>query len=70
MRNKPTTEKAIAFMAKNPTYLGTVHGVDLYEHPTLGDETVVYGLTKEGKIKKTSHWEVPTAADGEDLKSL
>ena len=45
MRNKPTTEKAIAFMAQNPTHLGRVHGVDLYEHPTKGDESPIYAIT-------------------------
>lgn len=70
MRNTPTTEKAIAFMAQNPTHLGRVHGVDLYEHPTRGDESPIYAITKDGKVKKTSHWEVPSYADGEDLKDL
>lgn len=68
--NKPTTEKAKAFLAKNPTHLGRVHGVDLYEHPTLGDETTLVAITADGRVKHTDHWEVPSAADGEDLKTL
>ncbi|UYA99004.1 hypothetical protein P9A54_gp19 [Xanthomonas phage vB_Xar_IVIA-DoCa10] len=51
--NKPTTEKAIAFLAKNPTYFGTVAGVDLYEHPTLGDESPIMAITADGRVKRT-----------------
>lgn len=68
--NKPTTEKAIAFLAKNPTLLGTVHGVDLYEHPELGDESPLVAITADGRLKKTDHWEVPSPADGVDLMDL
>lgn len=68
--NKPTTDKAKAFLAKNPTHLGRVHGVDLYEHPELGDESPVMAITADGRVKRTDHWEVPSAADGEDLKTL
>lgn len=68
--NQATTEKAKAFLAKNPTFLGRVHGVDLYEHPTYGDEHPVMAITADGRVKKTDHWEVPSLADGEDLKTL
>jgi len=68
--NKPTTDKAKAFLAKNPTFLGRVHGVDLYEHPTKGDESPCVAITADGRVKRTDHWEVPSAADGEDLKTL
>lgn len=68
--NKPTTDNAKKFLAKDPTLLGRVHGVDLYEHPTLGDESPLMAITADGRVKRTDHWEVPSAADGEDLKTL
>lgn len=68
--NKPTTDKAKAFLAKNPTHLGTVRGVDLYEHPTLGDETTLVAITADGRVKSTDHWEVPSFEDGADLAAL
>lgn len=68
--NKPTTDKAKAFLAKNPTFLGRVHGVDLYEHPTIGDESPCVAITADGRVKSTDHWEVPSAVVGEDLKTL
>jgi hypothetical protein len=70
MRNQPTTEKAKAFMAHNPTFLGRVHGVDLYEHPAHGDESTLVAITADGRKKATGHWEVPSPDDGEDLRSL
>ena len=70
MRNKPTTDNAKKFMSKNPTFLGRVHGVDLYESPTMGDEVTLRAITADGRLKKTDHWEVPSAQDGEDLRSL
>ena len=45
-----TTENAIAFLAKDPTFLGRVNGVDLYEHPSLGDESPLMAITPEGKV--------------------
>lgn len=70
MRNKPTTEKAKKFLSKEPTFLGRVHGCDLYEHPEYGDESRLMAITPDGRVKKTEHWEVPNHYDGEDLKSI
>lgn len=68
--NKPTTDKAKKFLAKGPTHLGTVRGVDLYEHPELGDESPLMAVTADGRVKRTDHWEVPSFEDGADLTSL
>lgn len=68
--NKPTTDKAKAFLAKNPTFLGRVHGVDLYEHPELGDESCIIAITADGRVKRTGLYEVPNADDGEFLLTL
>lgn len=68
--NKPTTDKARAFLAKGPTLLGRVHGVDLYEHPTLGDESPLIAITIDGRVKMTEHWEVPSHDEGTDLLDL
>lgn len=61
--NKPTTEKALAFIAKKPTLLGTVCGDDYYEHPTMGDEAPLYIITPSGEVRRTEHWELPAADD-------
>lgn len=68
--NKPTTSNATKFLAKGPTLLGRVHGVDLYEHPTLGDESPLMAITPDGRVKRTGHWEVPSPEDGADLRDL
>lgn len=68
--NKPTTEKATAFIAKNPTLICTVHGVDLYEHPSFGDESPLYAITKDGRLKRTEYWETPDAMESLDLIDL
>jgi len=68
--NKPTTEKAIAFLAKKPTFIGRVHGVDLYEDPIRGDEAPMLAITSDGRVKRTDHWELPSADEADDLKSL
>lgn len=68
--NKPATNKARAFLSKNPTLIGRVHGVDLYEHPTLGDESPLIAITADGRVKRTDHWELPTYDEGEDLLTL
>ena len=68
--NKPTTPAAIAFIAKGPALLGRVHGVDLYEHPTQGDEAPIYAVTANGRLIRTDHWEVPCAEEATDLIDL
>lgn len=68
--NKPTTEKAINFLAKNPTLIGRVNGVDLYESPTLGDESPLIAITADGRVKRTNHWELPLASEAGDLNYL
>lgn len=70
MTNKPTTDKAKAFLAENPTLIGRVHGVDLYEHPSLGDESTLIAITADGRKKHTDHWELPSYDDGLDLLDL
>lgn len=61
--NKPTTERAIAFIAKGAAYLGTVKGYDFYESPTYGDESPLLVITPEGLVMRTDEWEVPSAQD-------
>jgi hypothetical protein len=70
--NKPTTEKARAFIAKNPTLIGRVNGVDLYEHPTKGDESQLVAITADGRLRPTDCWELPDALsrEGRELTSL
>jgi hypothetical protein len=69
MRNEPSTDKATKFLAKQPTYIGTVNGVDLYEHPEYGDESCLMAITADGKLKRTMNWELPSPSDGVDFVS-
>lgn len=66
--NKPTTVKAISFKAQNPIFICSVRGVDLYEHPTMGDEAPLYAITADGRLKRTDHWERPLFEDAADLE--
>lgn len=68
--NKPSTANAKHFLSHNPTMLGRVNGVDLYEHPIHGDEWPLVAITADGRVKVTAHWEVPAADEADDLGSL
>lgn len=68
--NKPTTDKAKAFLNKKPTLIGRVRGYDLYESPTMGDESPLIAITPDGRVKKTYHWELPSYEEAEDLLEL
>lgn len=57
--NKATSDKAKAFLAKQPTFIGTVSGYDFYEHPEMGDESPLLVVTPDGKVHKTYEWELP-----------
>jgi hypothetical protein len=70
MTNVARTELAKAFLAKNPTLIVSRYGVDLYEHPTLGDEIELFAITRDGRLKHTDHWEVPSYEDSTDLINL
>ena len=63
--NKPFTAKARAFIAKNPTFIGSVNGVDLYEHPEHGDESPLVAITPSGRVRPTDCWELPDALSEE-----
>jgi hypothetical protein len=63
--NKPTTDKARAFLAQNPTFIGRVNGVDLYEHPARGDESPLVAITSTGRVRLTDCWELPDALSEE-----
>ena len=65
--NRPQTSRAIAFLAKNPTYIGSVSGFDFYESPVYGDEVTLRAITpRMGKVLVTSHWELPNEEDLDD----
>lgn len=44
------------FLAKNPTLLATVQGVNFYEHPTQGDESPVFAI-RNGYLILTDAWD-------------
>ena len=57
------SDKARAFLAKNPTLIGRVLGHAFYESPTYGDEAPLLVVTPEGKLKRTGFWELPSAEE-------
>jgi hypothetical protein len=57
------SDKAQAFLAKNPTLMGRVLGCNVYEHPTLGDESPLYMITQEGNLQRLSYYELPSAEE-------
>lgn len=64
------SDKAQAFIAKSPTHLATVAGLNFYEDPTLGDESALLYISKDGKIKRSDFWEVPSLDDVQDAGLL
>ena len=58
------SEKAAAFIAKNPTVLGVIGDRTYYEHPDHGDEVPMFYID-EGKLRKSVHWDMDSAQDGE-----
>ena len=68
--NKPTTQKAIAFIAMNPTLICRVHGVDLYEDPRFGDEATLMAITADGRLKETEYWDQPDSMECLDLLDM
>lgn len=50
------TSVAARFLAKNPTLLATVRGINFYEHPTRGDEAPVYAIV-DGRLIETDAWD-------------
>ncbi len=54
------SDKARAFLAKNPTVVGRVLGCNVYEHPTLGDEAPLLMITSEGQLRVLSFYELPS----------
>lgn len=57
--NRPTTDKAKR-VAKEATLIGSVCGVPFYEHPVHGDESPLLYITKDGRVKLSDFWEMPT----------
>lgn len=57
--NRPVTDKAKR-IAKEATLMGNVAGVPFYEHPVYGDESPLLYITKDGRVKLSDHYELPT----------
>lgn len=58
--NIPRTEKARAFLAKKPTYINSICGVDYYEHPAYGDESPLICILADGRLKRSAYWDMPS----------
>lgn len=57
------SEKAVAFLAKNPAFLGSVAGVRFYECPSCGDEVPMRAIDRFGKLRKTFWYDLPDASE-------
>lgn len=60
---KNLSDKAKAFLASKPYYIGTVAGHTFYEHPTYGDESPLVVIGLDGKVKVSDFWEMPARED-------
>lgn len=58
--NTATSANAVKFLAKNPTFIGSVKGFDFYEHPELGDEVPLLVITPQGLVKYSEFFELPS----------
>ncbi len=54
--------KAAAFLAMNPTHLGTIANRKYYESPTHGDESPMFYI-EDGKLRKSEFWDMESAQD-------
>lgn len=61
--SKILSDKAKAFLAKQPTLIGRVAGYSFYEHPTKGDESPLIVISPEGQIKLSDYYELPSFDD-------
>jgi hypothetical protein len=57
------SDKAQTFLANNPYYIGAVAGHKFYEHPTRGDESPLFVIGPDGKLKLSDHWEIPSVEE-------
>ena len=57
---KNLSDKAKAFLAKGPYYIGIVAGHTFYEHPTYGDESPLVVIGLDGNVKVSDFWELPS----------
>jgi hypothetical protein len=60
MMQDKLSDKARAFLARKPTLVGRVLGCNVYEHPTLGDESPLYMVTSEGQLRILAFYELPS----------
>ena len=57
--NKPKTPNA-KLVATTATLVGSVAGCPFYEHPTQGDESPLLYITKDGRVKLSDFWDLPS----------
>lgn len=63
---KNLTDNAKAFLAKNPTLIGEVSGVEYYDHPELGDESPLIAILPDGRKVRSPFWELPCSEESEE----
>lgn len=54
------THNARRFLASKPTLIGSRLGHRFYEHPTRGDEAPLLVITRDGSLKRSPFWEIPS----------
>lgn len=53
-----------AFLAHNPTLIGTVNGDSFYEHPLKGDDAPLVIVSYHGNVcYNTEWWELPSSEE-------
>ena len=50
------SEKAQAFLAKNPYMLGNMLGMQFYEDPINGDKAPIFAIMPSGRVLRTPFW--------------
>ena len=60
------SDKAKAFLAKDPVIIGNVGGVDYYESPVHGDEVPLL-IIVDGKVRSSGFYELPSLEEHKDM---
>lgn len=54
------SKKAQSFLAKSPTFIGTVGGINFYENPILGDESPLIYIGQDRKVRVSDFHDFPS----------
>jgi hypothetical protein len=60
------SDRAAAFLTREPTLIALLGGHYLYEDPVHGDEAPMFMITRSGKLKRTSWYDLPSMDEALD----